>query len=288
MSWPPNASMPTTRPCRSWRRRRPAQAASGSMCATIGRSAARTRRRRFFEYSPSRHGEYPRKHLAGWSGVMQADAFAGYNELYDAARKPAPIARGGVLGARETQVLRLWRSSPRRRSRRGRAPHRRIVRDRARHQRQAARRAARAVRQERSKPLVVALEAFLREQRALLSPKNELAKAINYILDRWAAFTRFLDDGRICLSNNAAERALRGVAWTEQLDLRRIRRRRPSRGSRLYAHRDLQAQRCRSQPGSPSCSPNCPIIHARIDELMPWAWKARIEVAVDAPTAVSA
>ena len=77
----------------------------------------------------------------------------------------------------------------------------------------------RALRQEHSKPLVLALEAYWREQRALLSPKSDLAKAIRYMLVRWASFTRFLDDGRICLSNNAAERALRGVAlgrrnWT--------------------------------------------------------------------------
>src|ERR1019366_8132077 len=67
-----------------------------------------------------------------------------------------------------------------------------------------------AVRQERSKPRVAALEAWLREQRDRVSAKSEIAKAINYSLNRWAAFTRFLDDGRICLSNNAAERAVRG------------------------------------------------------------------------------
>jgi transposase len=60
--------------------------------------------------------------------------------------------------------------------------------------------ARKAIRQERSKPLVVTYEAWLREQRALLSSKSEIAKAINYTLDRWTAFTRFLDDGRICLS----------------------------------------------------------------------------------------
>ena len=52
----------------------------------------------------------------------------------------------------------------------------------------------------------------MREQRAKLSRANDVAKAMDYILKRWAAFTRFLDDGRICLSNNAAERALRGIA----------------------------------------------------------------------------
>src|ERR1019366_8837614 len=62
-------------------------------------------------------------------------------------------------------------------------------------------------------------EIWMRHQRALLSTKNDTAKAINYLLNRWAAFTRFLDDGRVCLTNNAAERALRVVAvgrrnWT--------------------------------------------------------------------------
>ena len=52
----------------------------------------------------------------------------------------------------------------------------------------------------------------MREQRAKLSRGNEVAKAMDYMLKRWIAFTRFLDDGRICLSNNAAERGVRGIA----------------------------------------------------------------------------
>jgi len=76
-----------------------------------------------------------------------------------------------------------------------------------------------AVRREQSKPLVDALETWLREKRDHVSAKSEIAKAINYSLNRRADFTRFLDDGRICLLNNAAERAVRGVAisrsnWT--------------------------------------------------------------------------
>ena len=67
-----------------------------------------------------------------------------------------------------------------------------------------------AVRRERSGPLIAELEIWMRQQRALLSTKNDTAKAINYHLNRWAAFTRFLDDGRVCLTNNAAERAVRG------------------------------------------------------------------------------
>ena len=75
------------------------------------------------------------------------------------------------------------------------------------------------VRNERSRPLVGTLETWLRERRAKLSGKSETAKAIDYSLKRWPAFTRFLDDGRLCMSNNAAERAVRCVAvgrknWT--------------------------------------------------------------------------
>jgi hypothetical protein len=69
-----------------------------------------------------------------------------------------------------------------------------------------------AVRQDRSRPLVADFEAWMRTGRARLSRHNEVAKAIDYMLKRWAAFVRFLDDGRICLTNNAAERALRGIA----------------------------------------------------------------------------
>ena len=75
----------------------------------------------------------------------------------------------------------------------------------------------RAVRQQLSAPLVADLESWMREQRAKLSRDNDVAKAIEYMLKRWPAFTRFLDDGRICLSNNAAERALRGIATLESL-----------------------------------------------------------------------
>jgi len=69
-----------------------------------------------------------------------------------------------------------------------------------------------AVRRERVAPLVKDLEAWMRAERARLSRHSEVAKAMDYMLKRWDAFARFLDDGRICLTNNCAERNLRGVA----------------------------------------------------------------------------
>lgn len=128
-----------------------------------------------------------------------------------------------------------------------------------------------AVRREQSRPLIAELEIWMRQQRALLSSKNETTKAINYLLNRWAAFTSFLDDGRVCLTNNAAERALRGVAvgrrnWTFAGS--------DAGGHRaaavytLYPDRNLKDERRRSASLVPDHPAN------RFADLLPWNWKA--------------
>lgn len=171
-----------------------------------------------FYYSRNRAGEHPQRHLAGYVGLMQADAFDGYNQLYKPQRKPAPIleaacwshgrrkffdlAKTGEAPIAAEAVRRIDELFAIERTINGKTPEQRL-----------------AVRRERSAPLVTDLEIWMRQQRTLLSSSNDTAKAINYLLNRWAAFTRFLDDGRVCLTNNAAERALRGVAlgrrnWT--------------------------------------------------------------------------
>src|SRR5829696_7884512 len=117
-----------------------------------------------------------------------------------------------MLGPREAQVLRARRR--RRKSAREAARHR-PARDRSRqaHRCDLCDRARRLlVRRQRTVVLVDDLEAWMRTERARLSRHAEVAKAMDYMLKRWAAFARFVDDGRICLSNNAAERALRGIA----------------------------------------------------------------------------
>ena len=91
------------------------------MCATIGRLAARIRRRRCSIYSRDRGGEHPRGHLAGYAGIMQADAYAGYNKLYEAKPQAGADHRGGLLEPRPPQVLRPARESGQRR----RSPSRR-------------------------------------------------------------------------------------------------------------------------------------------------------------------
>jgi transposase len=148
----------------------------------------------------------------------------------------------------------------------------------------------RAGRQERSKPLVAALETYMREQFERLSPKNDLAKAIHYMLVRWPSFTRFRDDGRICLSNNASERALRCVAvgrrnWTFAGS---------DAGGRRAAAIYSLITTCKLNDVDPRAwladvlarLPDHPA--HRVGELMPWAWKTRQEAAAIAATAAAA
>jgi transposase len=171
-----------------------------------------------FFYSADRGGVHAERHLAGWAGLMQADAYAGFGRLYEAGRKPGPIVEAACWAHARRKLFDLAQLSQ--------AP---IAIDAVaridalfaleREINGATVETRRAVRQDRAKPLVDALHTWLNQQRAKLSAKNELAKAIDYSLKRWPALTRFLDDGRLCLSNNAAERSIRRVAmgrknWT--------------------------------------------------------------------------
>ena len=171
-----------------------------------------------FFYSADRSAKHPEQHLAGYAGLMQADAYAGFNRLYGAGRKPGPITEAACWSHARRNFFDLARIS--------KAPiaieaveriDALFAMEREINGRTAQERLG--TRNERSRPLVTALETWLREQRAKLSSQSETAKAIAYCLTRWIALTRFLDDGRLCMSNNAAEREMRPVAmgrknWT--------------------------------------------------------------------------
>jgi transposase len=178
-----------------------------------------------FYYSRDRAGEHPQAHLASYTGIFQADAYGGYNKLYEPDRRPGPILEAACwVHARRPFFIMADVAENARRKAQGKtsAPISPIAFEAVRRidalfeiERSINGQSAeqrRAVRQELSAPLVADLESWMREQRAKLSRGNEVAKAMEYMLKRWTAFTRFLDDGRICLSNNAAERALRGIA----------------------------------------------------------------------------
>jgi transposase len=164
-----------------------------------------------FYYSRDRTGEHPRTHLAAYAGILQADAYAGFNDLYSEARKPGPMIQAGCWAHGRRELFKLANVA--------RAPLaaeavRRIdaIFDVERTINGLPTEQRLAVRKQYVAPLVADLEAWMRAARGKMSRHADVAKAMDYMLRRWDSFSRFLTDGRICLTNNAAERALRGIA----------------------------------------------------------------------------
>ena len=164
-----------------------------------------------FYYSRDRAGEHPARHLAGYDGILQADAYAGFNDLYHPGRRPGPITEAACWAHGRRKLFALAEIA--------RAPLaieavRRIdaIFDAERDINGVPVAERLAVRQQHVAPLVADLEAWMTSERGKLSRQAEVARAMDYMLKRWAAFSRFVDDGRICMTNNAAERALRGIA----------------------------------------------------------------------------
>jgi transposase len=177
-----------------------------------------------FHYSRDRRGEHPCWHLASWSGILQADAYGGYTELYASGRQPGPVLEAGCFAHARRKFFELAdvEGAARKKSRGERTGTvypialEAVQRldalfdiERTINGRTAAERLA--ARQELSAPLMLELHAWLMAQLGKLSRNHDLAEAINYMPRRWDAFTRFLGDGRVCLTNNTAERALRCV-----------------------------------------------------------------------------
>jgi transposase len=238
-----------------------------------------------FFYSRDRTSIHPEQHLAGYDGILQADAYAGFNGLYAPDRKEGPITEAGCWAHARRKLFELADIAAK--ARKGKptmispiafeAVQRfdaifvleRAINGLSPEERVAARRKDVA-------PLVNDLIEWMKRERGKLSRHNDVAKAMDYMLKRIDVFTRFLEDGRICLSNNAAERELRGIAL--------------GRKSWLFAGSDRGGERAavmltliqtaklndvdpRAWLAAVLARINDHAVH-RLDQLLPWNWKA--------------
>ena len=161
----------------------------------------------WFTYSEDRKGEHPKQHLSKFSGILQADGYAGFHHLYEGGRIQEAacwahvrrkfydihVANGSAIAAEAVQRIGVLYDIER--EIRGKPAEIRTE-----------------IRQARARPLMDDLHRWLNKPLAGLSRKSDTAAAIRYALSRWRALGRYLDDGRIEIDNSAAERALRVVA----------------------------------------------------------------------------
>jgi transposase len=172
--------------------------------------------------SRDRRHEHPLRHLRDFAGILQTDAYDGYNELYDSLRPHGAITSALCWAHARRQFFELADIAANARRGKNAAAISPIAMEAVKRidvlfdiERDINGRSAEErlrVRREQSAPILAALEAWLREERSRLSRSASVAKPIDYMLKRWQRFARFIDDGRVCLTNNAAERALRGFA----------------------------------------------------------------------------
>lgn len=244
---------------------------SGRWCATTVFSAVPSRRLWPTSTPPTARVRTAETWLGDFHGIVQADALTGFGRLYEPGRKPSAIHEAACRAHAWRKFFELadLRKAPIAIEAVAQidaifAVERTII--------GLGTNERRAHRSARSAALVAELKAWLLANRAKLSSKAPVAQAIDYMLKRWSAFILFLDDGRACLSNNAAERVIRPIAvgrcnWTFA-------------GSDAGGHRAVELytmiETAKLNGADPqawladilSCLPGHPARH--IDDLRPW------------------
>ncbi|WP_245436705.1 IS66 family transposase [Mesorhizobium tamadayense] len=214
--------------------------------------------------SRDRRQEHPERHLKSFTGILQADAYGGYNPLFKVDRDGGPLTQALCWSHARRKFFVLADIATNTRRGKNATPISPIALETVKRidalfdvEREinglgADERLQR--RQQESRPLVTELEKWMRAERAKLSRSSPVAEPIDYMLKRWGGFTSFLGDGRICLTNNAAERALRSFAL--------------GRKSWLFAGSDRGADRAAFMATL--------ITSAKLNDVDPQAWLADV------------
>jgi transposase len=227
-----------------------------------------------YRYAPSWSAQHVQDHLRHASGILQADAYKGYAKLYEPTADGEPRFREAACFAHWRRDFHdVWKSQ------KSAIAHEALERIGQLYdiEREIANKPAdvrRAVRQELSKPRLEALHAWAETQLTRIPAKGDLAKAFRYALGRWHAFSLFLDDGRVAIDNNAAERAVRPICLGKKNWL--------FAGSEAGAETLARAMTLIESAKMNGLDPQAYItdllnrIHDhkinRIDELLPWNW----------------
>jgi transposase len=229
----------------------------------------------WFAFTPDRRAEHPRTILKDFRGHLQADAYPGYDELY----RSGHVIEVACWGHARRQIYDLHekKATPATTELLERIAGLFRVEDKVRGQPPDLRRAAR---QSQAKPQIDELKARMQAFRAKLSAKSDLARAIDYALKRWAALTRYLDDGRLEIDNLIAERALRGVAIGRRNWLFAGSKAGGERAAAIYSI----IETCKLNGVEPfayvadvmqKIAEGWP--NSRIGELMPWTWAPTLQ-----------
>ena len=239
-----------------------------------------------FYASGDRKGEHPRAHLENYSGILQADGYGGYDHLYEARADADALTAGFCWAHARRKFFELCDVTRKKGKSKGNSAISPTALEAVKRMdalfaierdiNGAAADVRLSVRQARSAPIVADLFAWMRERREKLSKHDDVARAMYYLLERTEGFTTFLTDGRICMTNNAAERALRGVALGRRSWMFAGSLRGAERAAMFYSFiqtcrlNDIDAQVYLADVFARIAD----IPQSRLHELLPWEWAA--------------
>lgn len=238
-----------------------------------------------YHFSPDRKGEHPRKHLAAFRGILQADAYSGFASLYEPKGNHPPRIREAACWAHlRRDFFDVHKETGSAIAKEALQRIGDLYDIEARIVGQSAE-ARHAVRQKESRPKVEAFKVWAETQLKRIPGKSDLAKAFRYGLGRWDSFCLFLDDGRVAIDNNPAERKMKPIALGRKNFL--------FAGSDAGGETLAAAMTIIETAKDNGLDPQAYLtdifarIHDhkinRIDELLPWTWKP-----IDAPKAEAA